>query len=45
MADDLLVLLGALKTLQITGLSSRYTCASNLVGGALLLRPELLIFP
>jgi glutaredoxin len=53
MADDLLVFFAAMKTLQITGLSSRYTRASNLLGGVvllalgalLLLRPDLLMFP
>ena len=51
MADDLVVFFAAMKTLQITGLSGKYTRASNLIGGALLLclgalllRPDLLMF-
>jgi glutaredoxin len=52
MADDLLVFVAAMKTLQVTGLSGRYTRASSLIGGALLLglgallllRPDLLMF-
>lgn len=52
MADDLVVFVAAMKTLQITGLSGRYTRVSNLLGGALLLalgallllRPDLLMF-
>jgi hypothetical protein len=52
MADDLVVFLVAMKTLQITGLSGKYTRASNLLGGTLLLclgallllRPDLLTF-
>jgi glutaredoxin len=34
--DDLLVLAGALLTLQVTGLTGRYTHASTLIGGLLL---------
>ena len=52
MADDLVVFVAAMKTLQITGLSGKYTRASSLVGGTLLLalgallllRPDLLMF-
>lgn len=52
MADDLVVFFAAMKTLQLTGLSGKYTRASNLIGGAmllalgalLLLRPDLLMF-
>lgn len=52
MADDLAVFFVAMATLQISGLSTRYTRASNLLGGALLLtlgallllRPDLLMF-
>jgi glutaredoxin len=52
MADDLVVFLVAMKTLQITGLSGKYTRVSNLLGGTLLLclgallllRPDLLTF-
>ncbi|HWS76357.1 MAG TPA: hypothetical protein VN324_14555 [Quisquiliibacterium sp.] len=52
MLDDLLVFVGAMKTLQLTGLGTRYVRASSLVGGLLLLalgavmllRPEWLLF-
>jgi glutaredoxin len=52
MADDLLVFVAAMKTLQVAGLSGKYTRASNLIGGVLLLtlgallllRPDLLMF-
>jgi hypothetical protein len=52
MLDDLVVLVGALKTLEVTGLTTAYARWSNLVGGAallgigalLLLRPEWLSF-
>jgi hypothetical protein len=52
MADDLAVFFVAMATLQISGISGRYTRASNLLGGALLLtlgallllRPDLLMF-
>ena len=53
MADDLVAFLAAMTTLPITGLSGRYTRASNLIGGVLLLalgalllllRPDLLMF-
>ncbi len=52
MLDDLVVLVGALKTLEVTGLTTTYARWSNLVGGAalvaigalLILRPEWLTF-
>jgi len=52
MADDLVASLAAMTKLPITGLSGRYTRASNPIGcvpllalGALLLlRPDLLMF-
>jgi hypothetical protein len=52
MLDDLVVLVGALKALEVTGLTTTYARWSNLVGGALLLpigallvlRPEWLAF-
>lgn len=52
MLDDLIVLVAAMKTLQFVGLGTKYTRASNLVGGALLLalgavlllRPAWLMF-
>ena len=52
MLDDLLVFVGAMKTLQLTGLGTRYVRASSLVGGLLLLalgavmllRPQWLLF-
>lgn len=52
MVDDLVVLVAALKTLEVTGLTTRYARWSNAVGGAALLaigvalvfRPEWLAF-
>jgi glutaredoxin len=52
MLDDLVVLVAALKTLEVTGLTGRYARWSNAVGGAallaigalLLFRPEWLSF-
>lgn len=52
MLDDLVVLVAALKTLEVTGLTTRYARWSNAFGGATLLaigallifRPEWLIF-
>jgi glutaredoxin len=52
MLDDLVVLVVALKTLEVTGLTTRYARWSNAVGGAallaigalLILRPEWLAF-
>jgi hypothetical protein len=52
MLDDLLIFVTAMKTLQLAGLGTRYTRASNLVGGVLLLalgavmllRPDWLMF-
>jgi len=52
MVDDLVVLVAALKTLEVTGLTTRYTRWSNAIGGAALLaigaalvfRPEWLAF-
>ena len=52
MLDDLIVFITAMTTLQIVGLGTRYTRASNLIGGLLLLalgavmllRPEWLMF-
>ena len=52
MLDDLFVFVVAMKTLQITGVTTRYTRFSHLAGGAvllavgalLLLRPEWLMF-
>jgi hypothetical protein len=52
MADELAVFFAAMKALRITGLNGKYTRASNLIGGALLLtrsallllRPDLLMF-
>lgn len=52
MLDDLVVLVAALKTLEVTGLTGRYARWSNAVGGAALLaigvllifRPEWLAF-
>lgn len=51
MLDDLIVFVAAMKTLQLVGLGTKYTRATNLVGGALLLalgavmllRPEWLM--
>jgi hypothetical protein len=52
MLDDLVVLVAALKTLEVTGLTTRYARWSNAVGGvallaigaALIFRPEWLAF-
>lgn len=52
MADDLFVFFLAMKTLQITGLSTKYVRHSRLIGGVLMVaiglllifRPELLMF-
>jgi hypothetical protein len=45
MLDDLLVLVTALKTLEVTGLTTRYARWSNAIGGiALLAIGTLLIF-
>ena len=52
MLDDLVVFVVAMKTLQLTGITTRYVRLSHLLGGAallaigalLLLRPELLSF-
>jgi cytochrome c biogenesis protein CcdA/thiol-disulfide isomerase/thioredoxin len=52
MLDDLVVFVAAMKTLQITGVTSRYTHLSHLAGGVvllaigalLLLRPDWLMF-
>ncbi|OGA14044.1 MAG: hypothetical protein A3H32_16860 [Betaproteobacteria bacterium RIFCSPLOWO2_02_FULL_63_19] len=52
MLDDLLVLVIALKTLEVTGMTSTYARWSNLLGGVvllligvlLILRPEWLTF-
>jgi len=44
MADDLVISYATMTSLQIARLSGRYTRASNLIGGALLLRPDLLMF-
>jgi threonine/homoserine/homoserine lactone efflux protein len=52
MLDDLVVLVAALKTLEVTGLTTRYARWSNAIGGAallaigtlLILRPEWLAF-
>jgi thiol-disulfide isomerase/thioredoxin len=52
MLDDLLVFFAAMITLQVTGISTRYKRASNLIGGLLMLvlgfllifRPDLLMF-
>jgi hypothetical protein len=52
MLDDLLVFFAAMITLQVTGISTRYKRASNLIGGVLMLvlgfllifRPDLLMF-
>lgn len=52
MLDDLVIFVVAMKTLEFTGLGARYTRASSLVGGVLLLalgvvmllRPEWLMF-
>ncbi len=52
MLDDLVVFVAAMKTLEFTGLGSRYVRASSLVGGVVLLalgavllvRPEWLMF-
>lgn len=52
MLDDLLIFFAAMKTLQITGVGTRYVRASGLIGGVLLLglgvvmllRPDWLMF-
>jgi hypothetical protein len=52
MLDDLIIFFTAMKTLEITGLGTKYTRVSNLVGGILMsilgllliLKPELLMF-
>jgi hypothetical protein len=52
MLDDLIVFVAAMKTLQLTGVTTRYARFSNLAGGAvllpigalLILRPEWLMF-
>ena len=52
MLDDLFVFFVAMTTLQITGISSKYSRASHLIGGIvmlivgilMILRPELLMF-
>lgn len=44
MADDRVISYAATTTLRIARLSGRYTRASNLIGGALLLRPDLSMF-
>jgi hypothetical protein len=52
MLDDLIVFVVAMKTLEVTGVTTRYVRVSHLVGGVallaigalLLLRPELLAF-
>jgi len=52
MLDDLLVFILAMKTLEITGVGTKYVRMSHLIGGLLMLllgaliilRPELLMF-
>ena len=52
MLDDLIVFFIAMKTLQITGISTKYSHVSHLVGGIIMLimgilllfKPELLVF-
>ena len=52
MLDDLIVFVVAMRTLQVTGVTTRYTRFSHLAGGVvlfaigalLLLRPEWLMF-
>jgi len=51
MLDDLFVFFTAMITMEVTGLSTKYSCASHLIGGALMLivglllifKPELLM--
>jgi glutaredoxin len=52
MLDDLVIFLIAIKTFEVTGISKKYTKASSLIGGIiililgiiLILKPELLMF-
>jgi hypothetical protein len=52
MLDDLVIFVAAMKTLEFAGVGTKYTRASNLIGGLLLLalgavmllRPEWLMF-
>jgi len=52
MLDDLIIFFVAMKTLEITGATTKYTRASHLIGGIIMLimgilllfKPELLMF-